>query len=895
MNSQALRSALLAGPIQDERLVKLETPLGPDVLLPHRVKGRSRLGRHFEFAVDAVSVSDDIELKKLIAQPVTLRIQQADKSYAPHHGYVHAARRLGSDSGLTHYQIVFASFLHFLRFRRDQRIWQDKSADEIITDVLNQHPQAKGCFDFRLYQPLPSRSFCMQYEDDWNFVHRLMESEGLYGFWEQAQDGKSHRLVIVDRIDALPALAPQTLRFHHAGAHDEADTLVQFSGTRTLRSVARTTRSFDYKQPPTASNPKATHLPTIANQGDLPQQLEVYEYTGAYTYSEQSRGDHLSKIWMEEQESLAKRFHGIGGVRRMDAGRTFELADHPEHDKDDAGQRRFAVIETTWLIANNLPVADRQAGFPHSLQAEIDDLVQAGGADLPHVLHPDGSAGIFQVSIEAQRTTVPFRSPFDHPKPPMHLQSAIVVAPQGEEVHTDELNRIKVRFHWDRLNDGDEKASCWLRAAASDSGNGYGAVHPHRSGEEVLVDFLGGDCDRPIVVGKLYNGATSPQWHSNGILSGYRSKEYAGAGYNQLVLDDATAQNRVHLYSSQANTHLHLGYLIDHTGNNRGRYLGSGFDLRSDAFGAVRANRGLYVTTHPKQPASQPLDVKETQQQLVTAEGLMEAMSGVSAQHQGESLDPGHAALKQFTDATQNSVSGSASGGRTGGGGAGSANAFKEPVMLFGSPAGIALSTQQSVQFAADQHVNLVSGQSTHVAAGKSLIASVLDRISLFAQNAGIKLFAGKGKVEVQAQADNIELTAQKALKLIAVTQSIEGAAAKEILLTSGGAYIRIANGNIEVHAPGKIDIKGAQHAFSGPTHLSQTMPTLPNSSGNYDQAFIAHWAGTDIPVANTRYQMFSNGTLISEGVTNAAGETGLTQSHVPHDVVVKFLGKSNG
>ncbi|WP_175915876.1 MULTISPECIES: type VI secretion system tip protein VgrG [unclassified Burkholderia] len=895
MNSQALRNALQAGPIQDERLVKLETPLGPDVLLPHRVKGRSRLGRHFEFTVDAVSVSDDIELKKLIAQPVTLRIQQADKSYAPHHGYVHAARRLGSDSGLTHYQIVFASFLHFLKFRRDQRIWQDKPADEIIADVLNQHPQAKGCFDFRLHRPLPSRSFCMQYEDDWNFVHRLLESEGLYGFWEQAQDGKSHKLVVVDTIDALPALSPQTLRFHHAGAHDEADTLVQFSGTRTLRSVERTTRTFDYKQPPTASNPKATHTPTIANQGDLPQQLEVYEYTGAYTYPEQSRGDHLSKIWMEEQESLAKRFHGIGGVRRMDAGRTFELADHPEHDKDDAGQRRFAVIETVWRIANNLPVGNRQARFPHSLQTEIDDLVRAGGADLPHVRHPDGSEGIFQVSIEAQRTTVPFRSPFEHSKPPMHLQSAIVVAPQGEEVHTDELNRIKVRFHWDRLNDGDEKASCWLRAAASDSGNGYGAVHPHRSGEEVLVDFLGGDCDRPIVVGKLYNGATRPQWHSNGILSGYRSREYSGVGFNQLVLDDATSQNRVHLYSSQANTHLHLGYLIDHTGNDRGSYLGSGFDLRADAFGAVRANRGLYVTTHPKQPASQPLDVKETQEQLVRAEGLMEAMSEVSAQHQGESLDAGHSALKQFSDATQNSVSGSASGGRTGGGGTGSANAFKEPVMLFGSPAGIALSTQQSVQFAADRHVNLVSGQSTHVAAGKSLIASVLDRISLFAQNAGMKLFAGKGKVEIQAHADNIELTAQKALKLVAATQSIEGAAAKEILLTSGGAYIRIADGNIEVHAPGKVDIKGAQHVFDGPTHLSQTLPTLPNSSGNYDQAFIAHWAGTDIPVANTRYQMFSNGALISEGVTNAAGETGLTQSHVPHDVIVKFLGKSNG
>ncbi|SCZ26282.1 MULTISPECIES: type VI secretion system Vgr family protein [Burkholderia] len=895
MNSNMLRSAMLGRPVQHERLVKLDTPLGPDILLPHRVKGWSRLGRQFEFIVDAVSVSDNIELKKLIAQPVTLWIQQSDQSYAPHHGYVHSARRLGSDSGVTYYQIAFASFLHFLKFRRDQRIWQDQSAEDIIADVLNQHPQAKGRFAFRLYQPVPIRSFCMQDEDDWNFVHRLMESEGLYGFWEQDRDGKSHRFVIVDRLDALPALSPRVVHFHRAGTSDEADTLVHFSGTRTLRSVERATRTFDYKQPPTAANPKATHTPTIANQGDLPQQLEVYEYTGAHTYAEQSRGDHLSKLWMEDQESRAKRFHGVGGVRRMDAGRTFQFADHPEHDKDDPGQREFAVIETAWVIVNNLPVADEQAVFPHSLKAEIDSIVHATDSALSRVRHSDGSEGFFQIRVEAQRTTVPFRSPFEHAKPTMHLQSAIVVAPQGEEVHTDALNRVKVRFHWDRLNDGDEKASCWLRATTSDSGNGYGAVHPHRSGEEVLVDFVGGDCDRPIIVGKVYNGATSPQWHSNGILSGYRSKEYAGVGYNQLVLDDATSQNRVHLYSSQTNAHLHLGYLIEHAGNNRGSYLGSGFDLRSDAYGAVRANRGLYVTTHEKQPASQPLDVQETQQQLVRAEGLMEAMSDVSTQHRAEPLESGHSALKQFTDATQRSVTGSTSGGRTAGGGTGIANAFKEPVMLFGSPAGIGMSTQQSVHVAADRHINVVSGQSTHVAAGKSLVASVIDRISLFAQNAGIKLFAGKGRVEVQAQADNIELTAQKTLKLIAATGALEGAAANEILLTSGGAYIRIADGNIEVHAPGKIDVKGAQHAFSGPTHLAQTMPTLPNSTGNYDQAFIAHWAGTDIPVANTRYQMFSNGKLISEGVTNAAGETGLTQSHVPHDVVVKFLGKSNG
>ncbi|WP_157683002.1 DUF2345 domain-containing protein, partial [Burkholderia ubonensis] len=266
-----------------------------------------------------------------------------------------------------------------------------------------------------------------------------------------------------------------------------------------------------------------------------------------------------------------------------------------------------------------------------------------------------------------------------------------------------------------------------------------------------------------------------------------------------------------------------LGYLIEQNGNTRGAYLGTGFDLRTDAYGAVRAGQGLYVTTHSKQASSQPLDASDTQQQLANAEGLIEAMSQASQMHQAESLGDGHDALKVFTGATQNSAQGSSSGGRTAGGGTGSANAFKEPVMLFGSPAGIALSTQQSAHVAADQHVNLVSGQSTHIASGKSLVASVKQKLSLFVQNAGIKLFAAKGDVEIQAQNDNIEMIAQKTVKLLSATATLEGVAKQEVLLTSGGAYIRIKDGNIEIHAPGKVDMKGGEHAFSGPTSLHKT------------------------------------------------------------------------
>ncbi|PXX27561.1 MULTISPECIES: type VI secretion system Vgr family protein [Burkholderia] len=830
MTMTELVQAIRGGLIQQDRLLKTEIPsLPPNAVVPRRAVTSSELGRDFSVTLDMVSASGNIELKTLIAQPMTLWVQQVDKSYLPVNGYIHTARRLGADGSLTTYQLTYGSWMHFLKFRSDMRYWQDQPADQIIADVFNQHPQAQGHFQFALSRPLRSRSYCRQSETDWNFVHRLMEDEGLFGFWQHGKDGKSHTLVITDDVHSLDEASSRHAKFYRSGASSETDALTQWSGSRTLQSAMHTTRTFDYKSPSTAFNPNGTTLPTRSDQGSLPEQTEVYEYTGAYTYQDQNHGEQLSKIRLEEWESRAKRFFGVGGLRGVDAGQRFVLDNHPEHDRDPEGEREFAAIKVWRYIENNLPVSAHEAGFPHGLRdrlAQVKAVYVYAGAFA--VSHADGSAGFHLVEIEAQRTTVPYRSPLEHKKPQMELETAIVVGPKGEEVHTDELNRVKVRFVWDRQNQGDERASCWVRVAQSDTGGGYGSVHVPRVGEEVLVGYVGGDCDRPMILHRVYNGAVRPQWHSNGIMSGYRSKEYAGAGYNEMVLDDATGQNRMRLYSSSANSLLHLGYLIDHTGNARGSYLGTGFDLRTDSHGAVRAAQGLYVTTHPKQVNSQPLDVRETQQQLVNAESVVEALSDVSEQHRAETLKPGYDALKKFVDATQENTAGVTAGGRTAGGGTGNANAFNESVMLFGSPAGIALSTQQNTHVSADQHVNLVSGQNTHIAAGKSLIASVADKLSLFVQNAGMKLFSGKGKVEIQAHSDNIELTAQRDVKVLSSTATVEVAADKGLVLTSGGAYIRIQGGNIEIHAPGKVDVKGAQHLFNGPASMPYPLPPLP-------------------------------------------------------------------
>lgn len=805
MRTQDLIGAITGGLLQSDRLIKLDTTLGSDILVPLRVVGCSRLGRHFEFTVDAVSTSDDVELKTLIAQPVTLWVQQSDKSYQPHNGYVHTARRLGSNGGLTTYQLCFASWMHFLKFRRDQRIWQDKTADDIITDVFNAHPQARGLFRFALLNPLPSRSYCRQDENDWNFVHRLLESEGLYGFWRQAQDGKSHMLVLTDQLAWLDPLSPETVSFYRGDTGSETDALVQWSGTRALQSTTLTTRTFDYRNP-SPYNPKGTSVSTIPNQGALPYQAEVYEYTGAYTYSKQDRGDRLSRIRMEEWESRAKRFVGLGSVRRIDAGRRFTLEGHTEHDRDQTNQNEFAVIETAWAIVNNLPMGNHGSTFPHNLQGTIDVMRARHASDAKFgVSHTDGSAGLYMIEIEVQRTGVPYHSPFEHRKPETHLESAIVVGPEDEEVYTDDLNRIKVQYIWDRLHDRDEKSSCWVRVAQSDTGSGYGAVHVPRVGEEVLIDHIGGDCDRPVVISRLYNNAATPRWHSNGLLSGFRSKEYRGNGYNQLVMDDSTSQNRVHLYSSSYQSQLHLGYLVEQSNNSRGAFLGNGFDLKSDASGAIRASQGLLVSTHSA-AVNQPLNVSAAAEQLASAEHVIELASQSSASNQAESLDEGHDTLKNFKDATQYNVTGSAAtGGRTGGGGTGNANGFATPIMLIASPAGVGVSTQNSAQLTANQHVNIVSGKSTHLAAGKSLIASVMERISLFAQNAGVKLFAAKGKVEIKALGDAMALSALNDVTITSSSGKLVLTADKEIWIGAGGSYIRITADQIENGTSGQI------------------------------------------------------------------------------------------
>jgi type VI secretion system secreted protein VgrG len=868
MASNKLFDAAYDGGIQHSRLVKLDTPLGNDWLLPLYVKGVSRIGRDYEFIVDATSTRGDaIDIKTLIGAAVTLWIQQADRSYRPHHGYVHTCSRLGADGGLTFYQLRFSSWMHFLRLRRDMRDWQEQSGEQIVTDVFDQHPQARGAYRFDLRQPMPSYSYRVQWEYDWCFVHRSLEEAGVFGRFEQADDGKSHTLVLIDDLYFAPELDPKHVNFVRTGLREETEGFTQWKERQQLQSATLTTRTFDYKRPDWTKHISGD----VSRDAQVPAQGEIYDYTGGYTWGKREHGDNQASTRLEGWASEAKRFYGVGSLRSAMPGYWFTLDGHPAHDSGNPQDREFAILAAAWTIRNNLPGMDDVADFAESLKGEIAGAAAVGQGGVV-VKHGDGSEGFFQVEIEAQRRRTPFRSPLEHEKPVMQWQPAIVAGPSGEEIYTDALNRVKVWFPWNRLNERDEQASCWVRAGFADAGSTRGGHFPMRAGDEVLVGFMGGDCDRPVIVGRMHGGATPPTWHTNGLLSGLRSKEYGGSGFNQLVMDDATGQNRIHLASTSEDSHLHLGYLVDHSGNTRGAYLGAGFDLKSNAFGAIRAGQGLYVSTHPAS-TKQPFDARAAASQLVNAESVIEALSQASVAHQAESLQPGQDSLKGFTDATQHAVAGDASRGRTAAGGTGNANGFTKPIILAAAPASIALSTQQSMHLSNDEHANIVSGQSTHLVAGKSLIASVSERISLFVQNAGMKLFAGKGKVEIQAHSDNVELTAQKTVRMLATTDTVTVAAQQGIFLTSGGAYIRIKDGNIEIHGPGTVDVKGAQRVFDGPTRMDVNHPDFKNVPTKRVTLKLA--ASPDAPnsvAAGMPYKLFADGALVKQGVLDRTG-----------------------
>jgi type VI secretion system secreted protein VgrG len=492
-----------------------------------RFSGDEGLSELFHFELTLGSHDGAIGIDDVVGLPALFTIMDTGGEQRQVHGMVSRFEQGDAGKKITLYHATLVPQVWRLQHRHDIRIFQQESAPDIIVKVLEGAGIAAGS-GFRLalqgsYRP---REYCVQYrESDWAFVCRLMEEEGILWFFEHHED--KDILVLGDRPAVhAPILGKDSVPFRaETGALVGHEHVSRFLFAGEVRSGKVTLRDWNFQKP------------TLLLEGDARDKdradLEVYDYPGVYEAPRE--GVDLAKIRLEERQALRHTGDGDGGVGRFTPGYTFKLVEHSRESFN-----RAYVITSVEHEGVEPTMTEGTTSAEHRYQNRFQCI-------------PEG---------------VPFRPPRHTPKPTVKgLQTAIVVGPSGEEIYTDVHGRVKVQFHWDRLGKKDEKSSCWLRVSQVWAGEAWGAMHIPRINQEVLVDFLEGDPDRPIVVGRVYHANNVPPYPlpANKTRSTVKSSSTpGGGGSNELRFEDKKGSEEIYLHAQKD-----LTILVEHDKDQR--------------------------------------------------------------------------------------------------------------------------------------------------------------------------------------------------------------------------------------------------------------------------------------------------------------------------------------
>lgn len=888
---------------QSARILTLRFGSGSGIdgnaLLPHRLKGEEALSECYRFDLECLSPDAHLELKDVLGLPVEIGLLLADGGCRVLSGLVTEAKQLGSDGGFAKYGLAIEPALAVLRHRANCRVFQDQSVPEIVAAILDEHIGANAVFAMsfqhrsELTKDYPPRSYCLQYrESDLAFIERLLREEGIsyrFAFGDAAdtrdtdtrqQDVPTHTLVLFDDAFSLNQAAQGKVRFHRADGTEGEDSIKQWEAARQIQSGLSSLASFDYKRVSLLAGAEQMASAQGESGNSLASTLEHYDPQTAYYGSNTDDVSRYAALRQQGRDLKTKSFSGRGTARALSVGHWFELANHPVHDQDTPEDRQFLVTRLSFEAENNLPKEAASAFTPSPL----------AGAN-----RGERDATVYRNSFQAVRRGIPVVPEFasGHAKPKsLGPQTATVVGPADEEIYTDKMGRVKIQFHWQRQQDGysnlNETSSTWVRVAYPSAGANWGHQHIPRIGQEVLVNFIENDIDRPIITGVIHNGTHNPPTFSgagslpaNKTLSGIKTKEYKGSHYNELLFDDSTGETRAKLSSEHGKTQLNQGYLIHPRMEGKGEPRGEGFELRTDHAGAVRAAKGLIVSADARPNATgRQLDRQEALAQLSAALELANDLSD-TAEHQlanktetgkdnqlidgdrqaGRSAKSGH--QQHLRDVVESLERGSNTDKDAKGGNKDQAGG--QGVILMSAPAGIALATPNSMTISTGGNFDQVSQRDTNQTTGRRWVHNVGESISLFVSGVAagtsgkiketLKLIAAKGKVQIQAQSGEMELTADKDLKLASVTQDITAAAKDGIVATSGGGYARIKGGNIDIHCPGTLEIRAANIVLSGPDGMNMPPLVLPQPLEKMAYSQRLDWEGipeTWVPMPET-------------------------------------------
>lgn len=548
---------------QNDRLIRVRTALDPDPFVVHRMHGQEGLSRPFSLVVDLLASDAHLELKRLVGQPLLLSMR-AEAGERHFHGYVQEFARTGSNGGLATYRAEVAPWFAFLRHTSNCRIFQELSVVEVVDEVFASYAPLARCRHELDASRYPALSYCVQYnESDFSFVSRLLEEAGIHYRFEHDVDG--HEMVLCDDSTRLPMIEGQVgVRYMAGDGAVDAHGLQAWRPRRRVGANLHSLKSFDFKQP---GSPLLADCPLDLPNGRLPV-LERYAYDGAARYVDSAVGGMIAAVRAEESAWQTKLFEGEGLHRRLQPGRCFVLEDHFDHQENDEGERSFVIVDASYAGANNFT-----PDFSGVESSEFTSRITCLRRRIPY---------------RPQRVTPPVRMPGP--------QTATVVGPPGEEIHDDRYGRVKVQFHWDRRGRFDEASSCWVRVANPWAGEGMGGVSVPRIGQEVVVDFLDGDPDRPLIVGRVYNERNMPPFGSN--VSGMKSKTVKGEGYNGFTMDDTDGAQAFALHAQKDMSNTVLNDQNDSVGNNRSTSVAVDESLAVGANQSITvgADRSLAVT-----------------------------------------------------------------------------------------------------------------------------------------------------------------------------------------------------------------------------------------------------------------------------------------------------------
>lgn len=825
------------------------TELNSQIML-QRIDGYHGINDGLSAELICLSTNPYIELKQFIGCQVAVdQVTDAGQLFRTT-GIVTGASQGQSDGAFSLYRLTMQDATSLWHKRRNSRVFMNKSVVDIIEVIFKEWQSKSPLFASSLQldtsgltKTYDVRPFSMQSnESDYAYLTRIMREESINWFVDEAsylvasnsQSIEAQKLRLIDDNAQFQSLERRTIRYHRSNATEQYDSITSFIAQRQLQPTAihvQRWQADSLSQEDASGSVVSSHQHSTQRDNESLSLEQAWNISPAWisdlkgedqaTASSNSQLEKLNMHLNQYQALQAKYFTAHSSVRDTQVGYWFQLIDYPELEKNHSQQDKdFLILNKHFYNQNNLP---------KDIQDQVEKLLTLSHWQNSKDSEQERQANEFVV-VRRNINVVPEYDPLKH-CPVAHVQRAKVVS-DGEEIHVDEWGRIKVRFLFTRTDDhahdggaganNSDTDSAWVDVLTPWAGEGYGARFLPRKDEIVVIDFFDGNIDRPFVTGRIHEAQRSPtkfdikgQLPDTKKLSGIRSKEVGGMGYNQLRFDDTTGQISAQLHSSHGATQLNLGNLSHPKESATSEGRGEGFELRTDRSGAIRS-KGLYISTFVQNNAAGiHLEANEAVQNFTESLESMKALSEYAVKQKAEAADMLEN-INQYIKTIESQWS--------------DLKATKEALMLLASPDSISLVSGKNIHINALDSVTVGSGQSINVSTDEHLILNAKKKVSLFAGEEDLKIYAAKGKFDLQSQDNVLDVSARLDVKITSSEGKVEIHSPTEIVFKAKDSALKINGDGVTVITPNKFTAKAGQHLFTTGASESPTLPIFPNN-----------------------------------------------------------------